>query len=415
MKNIPLIIGHIILMVYSASAQTADARCEFTIEGPYQHTIQLNSGFYSASNALTNRLISDYYYHRFISNQTKDDVSSKISPQNIFGVAFQGNLSYIYKPSTSLSRFIFTVNHRLYDECQFHKDVFDLYFRGNKRFAGQTASLDNSRFRSMLYYQIGFGIGQGTTEDRLTWFAIGSLCIGDEFLDINSSKGSLYTSQEGDYIDANLNISIHKSDSAKTGPFNVNGKGFAINAGMTYLLGENTKLHTLFHDIGFMRFNEQSSSVRIDTTTRFEGIDANSLFSFTDSFTLVRNDSDYIQQFISDRKKTNYNRWLPGNFDVWIEKNLPGETWNVAIGLRNYIQTFARPLGWMEISRKLNRKNTIRLHTQYGGYAGWNAGLGYQFTSGSWSARISSDFISSWLNPVSGSSMGAFVSLSKSF
>ena len=399
----------------TAFGQTGEVRQEFLNSNDSRNTIEFYSEFYEASNALTHQLATDYYLRKFIDKSTKDNVSTQLSANNRFGVGFRGNLNYIYQPEKINTRFIFTVQHHLFNECQFNKDIFELYFRGNKSFAGKTANLDHSAFNSILYYQLGFGIGQGTLNDKTNWFVIASLCIGNEFMDIESKKGSMFTAADGTYLDADLGINMHKSDSTHAGLFHPTGKGIAITAGISTLLGENSRLHFDIRNIGFIRFNNQSAHAGIDSTLRFEGINVNSIFSLTDSFTVVRNDSNYVESFINHRRKESYNRALPGLADLWIEKWLPGNMWNVAIGLRIPVLNLALPLGWMDISKRVKGSSTLRFHTQYGGYAGWNAGLGYQYEKKSWKACISSDFLSSWLNLRKGTSMGAFISLSKSF
>lgn len=395
-------------------AQSADHSDEFHLDSNQHHSIAVAGSYFFASTAITNGLASDYYLHRFIENSTKDEVGNKLQRSNCFGTGFNGSITYLYRPDSCKYHYIFTLQQNFFATSEFRDDVFDLYFRGNKGFSGDTAFVDHSDFRSIQYYQTGIGVSGTCQAGRTEWYAIGNLFLGHDFLDIKTGNGYLYTSPDGEYIDADLDITFRASDSTAVQPGAVNGTGFGLTAGFSTTLSSHTRIHAGVTNLGFIHFFERSSYAQLDSTLRFEGLDATELFDFSDTVTsTIINDSAIVQQFLSNRSKEGFNVWVPGHFDLSLDREL-NSSLTLSIGTRQYFAYHAVPIGWLEASYRLYNHHTIRLHTQYGGFTAWSAGIGYQLNYLGWELSISSNYLSAWMSR-NGRSQGAFVSLSKSF
>ena len=94
----------------------------------------------------------------FITNEMKDAVSSKLKSKNQFGAGFRYEFSYRHRPDSmfGLENSYYQVGFRdIYHlDSRFNKDVFELYFRGNKNFAGKSADLGNFEFKQLFYQQL---------------------------------------------------------------------------------------------------------------------------------------------------------------------------------------------------------------------------------------------------------------------
>ena len=395
-------------------AQTSNVRNEFLREQDAMYQLTFSGEYFFASSSLTNKLANDYFLHRFISDETKDVVSGKLNNQNRFAAGFNGAFEFLYRPDSSKVNYIFTLQHHFFTDSRFSNDLFELYFRGNKGYADKTAMLDDSRFRSLLYYQAGIGASGTSKSGKTNWYAIGSLLLGHEILDIQTDKTRLYTSPDGEFIDAELNLIFRQSDSSANNPGAVNGTGFGLTAGFATHIGWKTALHFGVRNLGAIKFFDRSSVVRSDTSLRFEGIEVSDLFNFGDSVnSTVINDSAIVQTFLSDRRKEAFTIYTPGQLDLWLERPTGFKNSTVALGFRQLLSVNARPMGWCQFGYPIG-SHIFRFHTQYGGYTGFTAGLGYEFNHYGWKLIISSDYVSAWLNS-HGRSQGAFVSLSKSF
>ncbi|MFM7216907.1 MAG: DUF5723 family protein [Bacteroidota bacterium] len=377
--------------------------------------VSLNADGYFGSDAITNRLASDYLRHRFITDEHKSDVDAKMSGYNRFGTWFDGSIDVAIRIDSSDLAFISTIQHHLYYDCLFSDDLFSLYFRGNKPFAGERAYVGRSSFQSMLYYQFGAGVSGTAASGKLTWHALGSLYLGHDLLDINSDgDGYLYTAPDGSYIDADVNLRFVRSDSLNTSPLSVNGTGAGISFGGTYDFGKGWKGTLAAANIGFITFNGKTADASIDTSFRFEGIEAQQLFDFKDSVRVFENDSSYIASFFKSRTQAKHTRLVPGHADFSISKELSGGRWILAGGLQWLFSQNATPIFWSTATHPMG-SHSLGIWLREGGYSGFNAGLEYGFQSFGWRVSIGSDVLSSWIDTRYGSAMGAFVSLSKSF
>ena len=282
-------------------------------------------------------------------------------------------------------------------------------------FGGDTAFVSNSTFRLLFYYQAGAGAAGTSRNGKIEWYGLGSFLIGHDLLDIKATNGWLYTSPDGEFIDADLDLAFRQSDSTGNAPMTMNGAGAGITAGISVGYGNSGRTHLGVRNLGFIHFFERSSYAEVDTTFRFEGIDANALFDFSDSLTGIVDDSAFVQEFIVNRSKRSFNIPTAGQIDLWHEQTFFKERLSFALGTRLYIRNTSIPMAWMDASVRLSKHHLLRLNTQYGGFTGWTAGAGFEYDTGTFNLRVGSDFLSSWLKAETGTGQGAFVSLQKSF
>ncbi|MFM2135628.1 MAG: hypothetical protein RL021_1028 [Bacteroidota bacterium] len=395
--------------------QHTDIRNEYALPDSARYSVGLSSEYFFASDALTNRLAQDYLLHRFIDDPVKDAVSEQSSDLNRFGLAFNGAIEFLHRPDSSKTHYIFSLQHHLFVDSKFRNDLFDLYFRGNKPFAGDTAYVRNSSFRLLFYYQAGAGAAGSSLNGKIRWYGLGSFLIGHDLLDVKATNGWIYTSPDGEFIDSDMHLTFRQSDSAGTAPTTMNGAGASMTAGISVATGENGRIHFGVRNLGFIHFFERSSFAEVDTNLRFEGIDATDLFDFSDSITGIIDDSTLVQQYIVNRRKESFNAATPGQIDLWHEQGLLKNNLSLALGTRLYLRNTSIPLVWTEVSVRLSPHHTFRLRAQYGGYTELTAGPGFEYDNGKWNFRIGSDFLSEWLDAEKGTAQGAFLSLQKSF
>ncbi|MFM2208108.1 MAG: hypothetical protein RL213_2083 [Bacteroidota bacterium] len=403
------------LSVRSATAQHWDVRNEYRLPDSAGYAIGFGTDYFFASDALTNQLAEYYLIHRFIDDPVKDRVSERSSEINRFALGFNGTLEFLHRPDSSRFHYIFSLQHHLFVDSKFRDDVFELYFRGNKQYAGDTAFVTNSSFRLLFYYQAGAGAAGSSRDGKIEWYGLGSFLIGHDLFDVKATNGWLYTSPDGEYIDSDLDLVFRQSDSTGKAPSTMNGAGAGITAGISVGTGDNGRTHLGVRNLGFIHFFERSSYAEVDTSLRFEGIDITDLFDFRDSVTGILDDSAFAQQFIVNRRKEAFNIPTPGQIDLWHEQGFWENRLSLAVGTRLYLRETSIPMVWLDASVRLSPRHTFRLGTQYGGYTGWNAGAGFDYDNGKWKFRLGSDFITGWFEDGRGTSQGAFLSLQKSF
>lgn len=382
---------------------------------PEKSSVGLDAGFAFRSDCITHEFASAYFRHAFIDEQIKDRVSTGLDARNAFALDFGVRTYYRHRIQSDSGRFTswgIELEDRHWIHSDFSSDAFELYFRGNRAYKGRSADLSNFRF-SDLHWQAVKASVQIRLSSHSALDAGFGLVRGQEFLDIRTKRGSLYTAPNGDYLDADLDLTIRQQDSSGTGFDSWNGTGAVMDLRWKKQFRDGSLFEIGVSDFGFIGFDDGSSFVPADTTYRFEGIDATDLFDFTDTVSgTINSDSAFVQGFLTDRREESSLQPLPGLLRAtyslqWSEGKYTC-TWEV----QQRLFYAARPLARMEGSWSINRHHRLHLGLQYGEYTTWVAGLGYTLRLGSWQFHAGSRFLSGWINP-EGRSAGAFVTLRK--
>lgn len=397
------------------------AKDPFLLDSLHTSRIRLNAGYSFASDAITNKIAQTYFLAGFISDEMKDDVSKQLFQTNRFG----GNAGYSLDFRSKINSFFGKAGYSWFADISdqnhlhssFTRDAFELYFRGNAAYSGKQANLGPFDFSLIHYQQFELGLQKEFRSGKnLIQCELGlSYNKGQKFQFIHSDRAELYTSADGEYLDIDFDIALRGSDSVHNDPGRFNGNGGSVDFALNIISEQKNELSFRVHSFGFILFNNQSYIVPADSNFRFEGIDASSLFNFSDTIsTPVSSDSSFVQSFLSNRKKENYFYKLPAQISVSYRRQMPDEITNITFGLDHTFFSSYLPHGWFRAERIIHKQHQAGLIFGYGGYTLWQAGLSYSLNfCKSWIFTIESPVLSGWLNSKSGRAQGAFVSLSK--
>ncbi len=395
----------------------------FSIGPGFKFVYKIDADYFFASNAITNQLAGEYFRKGFITKDMKDVVSKNLSRRNSFGGEFSASITIGQNLDTifgllSGNSFI-RLSHRAHINSKFEKDLFEIYFRGNKNYAGQTAELGPLNLKSYTYQQFTYGIERyhQRKQKSIIWSASISLNIGQKYTAFDSPGTSLYTAPDGSFLDLDMHLNIKTNDSSQSKPGSFNGYGFS-GSGMLIIKDENQNAWSFSADnLGYIHWTKESADVPVDTTFRFEGIDVSNLFDFSDTIRkVITTDSAYVQAFVTTRRKKSFNDMLPFHFRAAYSAQLNPGKLILQIGAENIFFAGARVRGFSELKYNFKKRHQIAINLSYGGYTFWNVGLAYNGQIGkSWVFRTGTDYLSAMLNKNKGLAQGAFVSLEKYF
>lgn len=383
----------------------------FTFQGGYEF----------GSNSISNDLAKTYFVNGFISDPMKDVVSKKLCHTNRFGVDVTANFQFQHRTDS-----LFGLKNSYYKigfsdifhlDSKFSKDAFELFFRGNKEYAGKTADLNDFELTQLRYQQINFSYGHQFYQghDLMEWSAGLNLNKGQQLLSIVAPLASIYTDVYGEFLDLNAKMEIHSSDSSKTKFDAFNGFGPSINMAFKWTDYKKRELKLSVENFGFINWNENSTSVSTDTSFRFEGVDVSDLFEFKDSVLQTINlDSTLVQPYLTNRNRQSYVTLLPALMK--LSYTIPLENYHLRIetAIQHLAFANALPMIYQNYVYRVNRHHAVGLKVSYGGYSGFHAGINYQWNFNSWMLQLRSDQLDGFLMK-NGTAQGAFVSLSKYF
>ncbi|HNQ61890.1 MAG TPA: DUF5723 family protein [Bacteroidia bacterium] len=395
----------------------------FSIGSGFKYVYKIDADYSYSSDAITGRLAKEYFRKGFINNSMKDEVSKNLSTINKFSGEFNSSITIGQNLDTIFgllkgSSFI-RLSNRSFIHSNFTKDLFELYFRGNKNYADKVAELGPFQLKSYTYQQFSYGIERHHQKNKKSyfWSAAFSVNIGQKYSSYDSPASTLYTASDGSYLDVDLDLLIRTSDSAQSSLGSFNGYGFS-GSGMLVIKDEDQNAWAFSADnFGYIRWTKESAQIPVDSVFRFEGIDATDIFDFSDTIRKeITSDSAYIQSFVTDRRKKAFNDMLPLHLSAsYSAQVMPGKL-VLMIGAEQILFSGAGLRGYSRLKYNFKRKHQLALTASYGGYTFWNLGIAYNAQLGrSWVFGTGTDYLSAMLNSRKGLASGAFVTLEKYF
>lgn len=384
-----------------------------------KHRVYYDANYTFASNAVTNSFASDYYRGIFITNNRKDEVSKNLESFNRFGLMMSSRAAYSVGFDSLFglknSWLTFSVSDQFFLSSAFKKDVFELYFRGNKNYESKTADLSGFSLNQFRYQQFSAGFGHQFVREHqhFSFYAGLSFTKGIDLLTISADEAGLFTAEDGSELALNAELELQRSDSSRRTWTSWNGTGMGMDLRFNWTDSSNNQFSVAINNLGFITWNEQSTFVRSDTSFTFTGVDVSELFDFADSVrSEINPDSSLFEPYLRERKEKQISTLMPGQFVVSYTGQL---TSKFILNIRADHFWRANYLPSVMISPGFRLPNhTFWLTSRFGGYGKFFAGFAYQFHANTWDIGIRSEYLSGYLMS-KGRGQGASFFLSKAF
>ena len=247
--------------------------------GKYKGSITLTSNGDYASNAIGKNIVQSFFYGGFIDQNMKNSSIERLQNINQFGLDMNAELSFRSKGDLSKKEsspfynhgYIVQAGYHQFSSLVFSRDAFRYAFEGNSLFLGDTADFSGTRFNSMGYSKIGFGIFNRSNNNALTLNVI-SL---NQFASGNMETASIIQDSQNDTIQLDYSGGF---SFAKNGGFS---KGFGISFDVDYRIQTNENDHAmtfqlLAKNIGFM-LPTQMTRYAADSSFQYTGFNLNQL------------------------------------------------------------------------------------------------------------------------------------------
>ncbi len=331
------------------------------------------NGEYSLmSSGITNRFFLDFVNGSYIDNAQKEYIYDRLSDANRFG--YQLNLSIAGAAAVSRSaRVIAAISASQHNSAVFSKDMFYLFFRGNKPFAGKTADLDPFRFTSYSYQTFSAGINKSIADNRLNFWAGLSLIRGGNFRYAKTERLKLFTEQYGAYIEADADIKATVSAGKPGLIADKNGMGASFFGGFDYQIGKST-IGFSVTDLGFIQWNKMKT-YKADGLLRFEGKEIPNILGFSDTLLSSYSADSLAAEVGVDIYEENFFYRIPTFIKLtYVYKY--SETWMFISGVELITGLGAIPRVFLKPTFALTDNFYIQGCFMYGGFGRMNLELG---------------------------------------
>ena len=369
-------VQHIFFLITILSSQFAFSQTDSTISpvDSIQGEYNFDAYYDISSNSITSGFFKKLYKGEHITYNDKVESSLKLGEANRFGAEISSNFTWT-APFTLFQDWHPTIGfgYRQIASFGFTNDFYDLLFYGNSRFKGKTADISNSHINYLHYQSIQFGLRKqiGNTDFQ---FNLG-LVKGSQGLQTTISNGQLYTAENGEYLDLDLNAQLAMSDSNNTSFQNWSGTGFVANVAFSYELSNNSSVNFSLNNIGHIAWNTNNAAYQIDSSFHWEGVTVDNVFNLTDSVFQIETNSDSL---INEYETiSNFTSLIPARIFVSYQHSYKNV--GLSLSVDHMLNTSYIPHAQARTTINLHDKFGVMINLGYGGFTDFHYGSGFLF------------------------------------
>ncbi len=323
------------------------------------------------SNGITTRFFRDYISGDFLSDEVKQECIDQLKEENTALVYYTGGIHASWSRGEEKVKYLLSAGFTSFNEVKFHKDLFALYFTGNKGFEGTTAELHPFGFQNVEYSYLKAGIERKWNRFTLTG-KIG-LAAGYDVFTVNTERGSLFTANDGKYLD--LSVKMNSADwiGNKRLIWNSDALGFLVDAGCNVRLFKGSCIEASVSNVGSISWNGNIKERTADTLYRYEGTVINNLLdTFSLSVKSVKTlESEFIKDYYSQSRKTN----LPVHYSVSLNHFWAENTWHANLEVGKLDGKYADPYFMIGCNHIVTNFFSAGIRIKKFSYSGWDAGV----------------------------------------
>jgi hypothetical protein len=358
--------------------------------GKYKGSLTLTSNGDYASNAIGKNIVQSFFYGGFIDQDMKNASIERLQNINQFGLDMNAELSFRSKGDLTKKESSPFYNHGYSIQAGYHqfssvifsRDVFRYAFEGNSLFLGDTADFSGTRFQSMGYSKIGFGIFNRLTNNALTLNVI-SL---NQFASGNMQKANICQDVQNDTI----NMAYSGGFSFANSPgFS---KGFGLSFDIDYRIQTNENDHEmtfqlLAKNIGFVMPTQPMTRYSADSSFQYTGFNLNQLIQQNILSTVNLADTLGIEKGTEKRALL-----LPGFIQF---SKLVGMQATQRIqsfyGARMFLSQNYIPYFFAGVHGKVTKHWSTGVSASYGGFSRLKWGMYSSFQFSNWNIGVASE------------------------
>ena len=381
---------------------------------------QTFGSYYFNSDALTNKFVNDLYFYKFIGNEQKDQVTSRLKANNhsVFDLQYGFEASQYADDLIRIPgiRYTIALKNRVHVSATWPKDLFELAFKGNAQFAGETAVLGKVNFSYYRYQQLFAGFDKEfESGERKIRLGIGvSINKGIQYSSVVIEKADFFTQIDGEYLELDLEMEYQTSDPKNTTYSDLTGLGLGASAVIEIKGVKGNKISAGLTDLGFIGWDNYSKIYTADDLYTFDGIEILNILDVDSTVFSHGTIDSIVDSYLPGKSRNPVNTFTPSfiyfnylhHFDQFNLKVITGVQYGLQVNYAPYL--YARAI--YQVSDNL----ALMPVAAYGGYGSLSIGLGFSVRLGDhYLLTLHSDMLDGYILPSSTTGQGIFLSLGK--
>ena len=402
-----LILFLFLLTTLFAKAQ--DTLAPLKLEDLYWQlpTAGIISDWETNSNAITNSFLLDVRGDQQLGHSSLDNSEKSLKSRNYLVNHIEAGAYYVMPikkhPNTGI---IYELQAVSFQNAVFTNTAFEMILQGNAQFANQTKDISELFYQDLEYQKAALGIRHYFKNKTQCINATLGLIVGDYANQFRVDRGSIFTEQNGEYLD--IDLKYERRTSARGARFtNPRGYGAGINFNYrVYLAKQRTTLVFNIRDIGFIKYSSATEHQIIDTAIRYTGVDLGP-FSNLESFNSASLKDSVLKVFNSKYNEESFRFTLPALLELRLEKELK----NKSIGyvhVRSYLM-YSRPQVKLGYLYALKSNMFLGAELSAGGFGKMDINLLYRYRASKWILDASLKSVEGFIAPKISTGLGAFL------
>lgn len=324
-----------------------------------------------ASDGITSGFFKDYIAGGYIEEEIKDEAIRHLQGTNRAIVRFGGNAMAKLSLKGRDLKLTFNLDYHSFNEVLFNRDIFILYFKGNKNFEGANAALTPFVVERTDFTSFKFGIEKKYKALKFA-FKLG-LCSGLDYLSLNAEQGSLFTATEGRYVDLQMMLKSYNWAGAKSTLWNQNSVGVVAEGSLNIDFTDRLGLQLNLKNLGFIDWSGSIQERIVDTLYRYNGIEINNLL---DSFSIHVKDAEEIESdFVRTTDGLDRSSQLPAEWSASIAWKGLNEHLYLSMGIGGIKSNISKTVYYLNSQYIFNSSLACGILCKRNAYADWDIGL----------------------------------------
>lgn len=384
-----------------------------------RYYLSLNSELGYNSDGISNHFAGAFYTGQFLDSSIKTAALERLSTNNnLLGYFFNTDL-YLNIPGkkNNINFYAGFENHNLM-ELTFNQNFFHLFFFGNKDYTNRDLILDDITLARLNFQQIKAGISKTWQKNDAKYVLVAGLGFnnGQNFMKYEIPYGTVFTHQDAEFIDIDMNIGMKRSDTLNSKFGAENGWGFSADLAYVYQ-DENNIFQCQLEDIGFIRWKKNSQSYDKDTSIYFDGIEINNLLDINGETISGSGADSILNAFAFSKTNAAFTDMIPLRLNFSYKRYLCRRWLSLSLSLNSYLFSAYRPQLRFVPSLNIPAKNSVisvSPSIEAGGYGRYNYGLGISAAiNKKFYIELQTAYINAYLSPKKSAGIGGYISIIK--
>jgi hypothetical protein len=332
---------------------------------------------YGINGTFTNLLLNGKY----IDNESKHNAIQKLKEVNYLGLTLNTCLGFkIYNPTflgIPVKYWGLRFKNQIHTSSSYTQDLFKLLFMGNSSYKGETLDIGPSRLVNHQMYKLNINTAWAFGNESKWILETGlNFYIGNAYNKLDLGRSTLYTANDGSYLDLDLDLGYHNARSSK-----LYEKGFGVGTDIILngFINNEYIIELRAYDIGTINWKKSISNMSANSQSKYEGFYIQNIFNnmiFTNDSISI-NDTIYSSLGIINKTAERISAFLPGFF--MMKGGIRRNQLIVEGGISYYAFVAHRPEVFTNIKYQLNKNLRTDIHLIGMGYGFFNIGLGLKY------------------------------------